>query len=733
MRVHKRFIGNKAAAARLWPFARKKLAEVEDFIRQSGTGAFTKTVSLANGFIRLQVVGGDAHVTIHQEGELEDTWGVLVTPRVGPLKWWDWVITEEIETGEPVDYPEYLERRFHPYIPHPGYKQPGRLLESGNIGGEEVVSTERAPQPVQIGLYVPDAVPIGMAALLQFFPNKRQINLGNDQKDPEVDPFLDRNPNPLIGKEEWRSDDGIVLSYDGRISRRWSGWNNTTGFDSWARVYYRGDVLAEFPGPCNCVATTRRTRDDGGVEHWLVAGIEKPYADETGDNAMEIWARRIEPRRESAIERRVRELANAKRIEVGLSPIYFPPGTVSNPAREYANSMIDSGVFEHGPYLSILQEIGAIAYAEENLTMTENGQDPFEAFENWMNSPPDRASILASDVERMNFSMYVGVSDNPDHKGRYYWVMHIVRWTWFWPQGYEPQPGVHDRGRWKKLGSQLPKGFGIPVIRPDGRQIYMNAHTAIKYVKWVVDIDLSDPENPTYQYSEHSDPRLVDDTGYDETTWVLGAYDYKGNEIVTAWGESPDKNTETKDFMRVRYGCPADGPNGGHFLEENNRQSELLHLDLRNDLVLTRYEGVRGVSYDLHYNGETENLYQSSKVHHSEDTLYGIFVLDVFRTPLTGQGVAIDGQGRLFLSLICTDTNYLDTPYTWERAKDANVEVVNIVGETSPRAFTRTPATEDDAFVLFPLQAYALSKDDPLKGVVSERAPNKINPKSQQE
>lgn len=78
MRTHKRFIGDKAAAARLWPFARKKLAEVETLLRQTGGAAFTKTVSInPSNWIRIQVVGSDAHVTIHAESPQADLFAAM--------------------------------------------------------------------------------------------------------------------------------------------------------------------------------------------------------------------------------------------------------------------------------------------------------------------------------------------------------------------------------------------------------------------------------------------------------------------------------------------------------------------------------------------------------------------------------------------------------------------------------------------------------------------------------
>ena len=737
MRVHKRFLGDRTAAGRLWPFARKKLAEVEALLRQSGGNAFTKTVALAEGWIRIQVVGGDAHVTIHIEGGTLTPHGVLVTPRVGPIAWWDWYETYDA-THDTYLNPEYLRGRFHPFIDHLGYRQPAQKLESGAYGGAESTAARMAPSTAGTALvWSADAMPTGISGMLRFMPNKRLAFLGSKAPgadpylapdDPPKDPFLDLDPRPNVEIEDWRSDDGIALTYNGSSRRRWSGNRLHSGWVAWARIYYRGTHLHNTPGACVGIATTRRTRDDGDTEHWLVAAIDRPYGwdgnaiwrSDSSANAIELWARPIERRIETAAEARVREQANAKREALGLLPLYIPPGTKANPAREYANRMVREGFFAHdGQAGDRLGELGDIWWWAENLTMSVDAASADEAFQNWMDSPPHRDSILRPDNERMDMEMYVGVSDEPDYRGRYYWVMYIVRWGWSPSEGgYFPHGGVHDRHAWKRLGPKLPRSYGIPVIRADGRQVYLNSVGSLEAFQWVADIDLSDPAAPTYHLSQHQDPLRT-------KGWDLAAYDYRGGAIVNAWQPTyDDDGNPVPGVAEVRIGTPVGDPEGGHVVSFGDYNTNLMHLDLRHDLVLWRYEGVGGVVYRLHYQGVTEALYQSGATHHATDNLFKAF--DNQYVPETGHGVAVDGRGRLFLSLFCTDYPYMAAPHTWEKANAADLSVVNLMGEADPQNFTRTPAGE--AYTLVPLGVYALQEADPISWVVPEGTTRRVPP-----
>ena len=65
MRIHKHIGGDRAAAARMWPFARRKLNQMLAFMRRHGIQSHTQTIAATNNTrIHIQVNGLDAHVHI---------------------------------------------------------------------------------------------------------------------------------------------------------------------------------------------------------------------------------------------------------------------------------------------------------------------------------------------------------------------------------------------------------------------------------------------------------------------------------------------------------------------------------------------------------------------------------------------------------------------------------------------------------------------------------------------
>lgn len=414
---------------------------------------------------------------------------------------------------------------------------------------------------------------------------------------------LDRVHNNF-GQVDWKGPDGLALSWYGPRSRL--VWQNPVWSYS---IFYRGEILAVAPGKVYGACVRKIT---GGYE--LIAAVNR-----VSSNRIEFWKKALQPRAESPSERQTMDLINDLRYQEGYVPFWIYGGD-KNVAREWSESMAESGTLEHGDTEGRLSELdvgGEPLLTKENIYRGSFGEDsPEAAVDWWVNSPGHFANIIDEDIyyDGMDYSI-LGISTQlDDNQHRYYTHDWIVFGQ-----------GSNDGGAWELMGyletSEIAEGqiarvsfnsSGTQAVIADGN---------------LITVDLGDT-SISYSIADHPINYLYQDADFRGDTPIHAKFHLDGSGLLFA------ESTYETDWVTL--------PVNWIYIE---------HIDLRHRLVIWT-EFRNGTITKMNHNGTVTTLYSS-------DVQLTPYNNDILRTYIGDSAnrvnVAVNHDGVALVSAILTN------------------------------------------------------------------------------